>query len=126
MLTNDEPQPVLKNARRLPRFDAKVLSLYAPGMSVRARFKILVGAVPDRQRRTVTDALLEKETWSIVWSGKGRVAPARHGIELRHKGEHPYPRGYCANLRVPIMRGALGTTLEVALMMFGGLSGARL
>jgi transposase-like protein len=59
-----EPQLVPKNARRLPKFDQTVLSLYARGMSVRdiqAHLEELyqVGVSPD-VISTVTDEVLEE------------------------------------------------------------------
>ena len=61
-----EPQLVPKNARRLPGFDAKVISLYARGMSVREIQGHLeelyqIGIAPDLIS-TVTDAVLEEVT----------------------------------------------------------------
>lgn len=63
-----EPQLVPKNARRLPGFDAKVISLYARGMSVREIQGHLeelyqIRIAPDLIS-TVTDAVLEEvATW---------------------------------------------------------------
>lgn len=59
-----EPQVVPKNARRLPGFDAKVISLYARGMSVREIQGHLeelyqIGIAPDLIS-TVTDAVLDE------------------------------------------------------------------
>jgi putative transposase len=59
-----EPQLVPKNARRLPGFDAKVMSLYARGMTVREIQGHLeelyqIGIAPDLIS-TVTDAVLEE------------------------------------------------------------------
>lgn len=61
-----EPQLVPKNARRLPGFDAKVISLYARGMSVREIQGHLeelyqIGIAPDLIS-TVTDAVLAEVT----------------------------------------------------------------
>jgi putative transposase len=61
-----EPQVVPKNARRLPGFDAKVISLYARGMTVREIQGHLeelyqIGIAPDLIS-TVTDAVLEEVT----------------------------------------------------------------
>lgn len=61
-----EPQVVPKHARRLPGFDAKVLSLYARGMTVREIQGHLeelyqVSVAPDLIS-TVTDAVLEEVT----------------------------------------------------------------
>ena len=62
-----EPQLLPKNARRLPVFDAKVISIDARGMSVREIQGHLeelyqIRIAPDLIS-TVTDAVLEVATW---------------------------------------------------------------
>ena len=63
------------------------------------------------------------------WRGSassGAPGPGAPWYSAAPQGEHPRPRGYCANFRVPRRRGTFVTTHKLARLIFGGLSGAPL